>query len=83
MVNRETDATRVVRDVHVVHQMRREGSRSHYMAISALLRDLEVTATGTAKSLLDGHLRLADVDLVTVPARNLIDGTVMVAFAPI
>ena len=45
MVNRETNATGVVRDMHVVHQMRRKSGCPHYLAIGTLLGDLEMTTT--------------------------------------
>ena len=83
LVNRESHATGVVRDVHMVDKMGRKCSRPNLMTISSLLRDLEMTATRDTEPLLDGHLGLADVDLLTMPACNLVDGAVMVAFAPI
>ena len=83
LVNRESHATGVVRDVHVVDKMGRKCSRSNLMTVSSLLRDLEMTATRATKPLLDGHLGLANVDLLTMPTCNPVDGAVMVAFAPI
>ena len=83
LVNCEAHATGVVKDVHVVDKMGRKRCRPNLMTISSLLHDLEMTATRAPEPLLDGHLGLADVDLLTMPTCNLVDGAVMVAFAPI
>ena len=83
MINRETNATGVVRDVHVVNKVRRKSGCRHIVTVGSLLSDLEMAASRSTEAALQARLRLADVELIAMPARSLIDGAILVAFAPI
>ena len=83
MINRETHATGVVRDVHVVNKVRRKSGCRHIVTIGSLLSDLEMTTSRSTEASLQARLRLSDVELIAMPARSLIDGAVLVAIAPI
>ena len=83
MINRETHATGVVRDVHVVNKVRRKSGCRHIVTIGSLLSDLEMTTSRSTEASLQARLRLSDVDLIAMPARSLTDGAVLVAIAAI
>lgn len=71
--DRETDATRMVCDMHVLDEMRRQRSRRCPIdAIRSSLRNLEVAHSAAVEPILERLLSLADVDFLAMPAGDFV-----------